>query len=278
MKRKNYSSHTLRSYLSHLKQFVCWLKLPLQSVDEATVGTYIDHLLNRRLTANTINCHLVTIRCFYDFMRRNKMVTVDNPVTAGCLLRQPRPLPRHLSDDQVLALLRTITEPRDRAMFLLMLRSGLRVSEVANLAVEDIDWQGKKLCVVAGKGRKDRVVCVSNDTLKALAAYMNRRQHSPAKKMFLVQRGRFAGRPISVRAIQKRLEHYAAKLGMRISCHQLRHTMATQLLNADAPMVSIQELMGHSRIKTTERYGKVSNRKVQRDYEQAMAALLRKSS
>jgi len=82
------------------------------------------------------------------------------------------------------------------------------------------------------------------------------------------------GKAISVRGIQKRLEYYARQAKLKVSFHQLRHTMATQLLNADAALVTIQDLLGHTRIKTTQRYCRVSNVKVQRDYHRAMAAIL----
>ncbi len=220
----------------------------------------------------------MTIRSFYDFMNRQQLLTIPNPVAGGSLLRLPQPLPRHLSDQDVIRLLRVVDDLRDRAMILLMLRSGLRVSEVANLTVNAVDWRRRKLLVFEGKGRKDRMVYISNDTLQALVVYMKKRRIGREKKMFLVQRGRYSGRPISVRGIQKRLEFYARVLGRKISCHHLRHTMATQLLNADAPLVSIQELMGHARIKTTQRYGRVSNTKVQRDYQNAMAEVMRRAS
>ena len=79
-----------------------------------------------------------------------------------------------------------------------------------------------------------------------------------------------------MRAIQKRMEHYARKAEMKVSCHQLRHTMATQLLNADADLVTIQDLLGHSRIKTTQRYCQVSNLKVQRDYQKAITQVMQR--
>ena len=84
------------------------------------------------------------------------------------------------------------------------------------------------------------------------------------------EKGTYKGRPISIRGIQKRMEYYAGKTGLRVSCHQLRHTMATQMLNADADLVTIQDLLGHNNITTTQRYCKVSNLKVQRDYFKAM--------
>ena len=94
------------------------------------------------------------------------------------------------------------------------------------------------------------------------------------KRVFLVEKGVCKGQPISVRGIQKRMEYYAKKAGVVISCHRLRHTMATQLLNAEAEVETIQDLLGHNWITTTQRYCKVSNLKVQRDYFKAMAVIL----
>jgi site-specific recombinase XerD len=85
------------------------------------------------------------------------------------------------------------------------------------------------------------------------------------------------GKPLSVRGIQKRMEYYAQKSGIEVSCHHLRHTMATQLLNADADLVTIQDLLGHSRITTTQCYSRVSNLKVQRDYYKAMEVVLQRT-
>ena len=92
--------------------------------------------------------------------------------------------------------------------------------------------------------------------------------------MFVVEKGLCRGKSLSVRGIQKRIEHYARKAKIRVSCHQLRHTMATQMLNADAALVTIQDLLGHNWIMTTQRYCKVSNVKVQRDYHQAMERIV----
>jgi site-specific recombinase XerD len=108
--------------------------------------------------------------------------------------------------------------------------------------------------------------------------YLRVRPTSRAKEVFLVGKGRCRGKGISVRGIQKRLEHYAREAGLKVSCHQLRHTMATQLLNADAALVTIQDLLGHTRIKTTQRYCRVSNTKVQRDYHRAMVVVMERTS
>ena len=163
---------------------------------------------------------------------------------------------------------------RDHAIFMLMLRCGLRVEEVSHLTVQDLDLAQRRILVCLGKGNKDRVVYISHDAYRALRDYLKSRFSSRVKGVFLVSKGIYRGTPISVRGIQKRMEYYARKAGLNISCHHLRHTMATQLLNADADLVTIQDLLGHSRIKTTQRYARVSNLKVQRDYYKAMEVIL----
>jgi site-specific recombinase XerD len=202
---------------------------------------------------------------------------LSNPVRKNYRLRLPRPLPKHLRDEQVVALFKEINDPRDRAMFMLMLRCGLRVQEVARLTLDAIEYRSRQLCVFNGKGSKDRMVYLSEDAQTALAQYMKKRRASKDKRVFLVQKGPLRGKPISVRGIQKRIEYYAQKTGIEVSCHHLRHTMATQLLNADADLVTIQDLLGHSKITTTQCYCRVSNLKVQRDYDKAIKVVLQRT-
>jgi site-specific recombinase XerD len=161
---------------------------------------------------------------------------------------------------------------------MLMLRCGLRVEEVANLSLDSIDYRRSQIMVRSGKGAKDRVVYISNDAGNALAAYLRKRDQTKEQKIFLVEKGLCKGKPIFVRGIQKRIEYYSRQSGITVSCHQLRHTMATQLLNADADLVTIQDLLGHTRIKTTMRYCKLANVKAQRDYFKAVSLVMEKGS
>ena len=276
IKRRNYSSHTIKNYMHTLRQFIVWVNVPIEQVTHATILRYIDHLLKRRLTPKTINCHLDSIRGFYNYLIHEERVAMVHPIKRGYTLRLPYPLPRYLKDEQVDRLFAEITNPRDRAMFMLMLRCGLRVEEVANVTLAAMDLRRMQLIVYEGKGRKDRIVYISRDALASMIDYLRVRPSSRAKKLFLVEKGTHRGKGISVRGIQKRIEYYAKKTGIKVSCHQLRHTMATQLLNADADLVTIQDLLGHSRIKTTQRYCKVSNLKVQRDYHKAIEEVMQR--
>jgi site-specific recombinase XerD len=274
IKRRNYSKHTIKNYMSTLKQFILWIDVRVEDVSHKKLLSYIDHLLSRRLTAKTINCHLDSIRGFYNYLIEEEQVPMAQPVKHGYALRLSNPLPRYIRDENVTRLLSVINNRRDRAIILLMLRCGLRVEEVADLTLPAIDFARSQLFVYEGKGGKDRVVYLSRDVGKALAAYLQARPSSRTKNIFLAEEKTHRGKPLSVRGIQKRMEYYARQAGIKVSCHQLRHTMATQLLNAEADLVTIQDLLGHTRIKTTQRYCKVSNLKVQRDYHKAIEKVM----
>jgi len=277
MKRRNYSPHTIRNYMCTLRQFVLWLDVPVEEATNKQILQYIDLLLDQELKPKTINCHLDSIRGFYEYLREGENIPIANPVKRGYVLRLSNPLPRYVRDEDIRKLFDVMCTARDRAIFMLMLRCGLRVEEVANLTIGAMDLKRRKIIVQQGKGGKGRVVYLSKDAFDALVHYLRVRPSSRAKRLFLVEKGTYYGRAISVRGIQKRIEYYARKAGVKVSCHQLRHTMATQLLNADADLVTIQDLLGHSRIKTTQRYCKVSNLKVQRDYFKAMEVIMNRA-
>jgi len=272
------SVHTVKNYLHRLQRFVVWVAKPVEEVSSADLKRYIDVLLDKRLTAQTVNGHLIAIRRFYGYLIDEEEICLDNPVTRGMALRIPSPLPQHLQDRDVARFFEYVNKPRDIAMFMLMLRCGLRVEEISNLTLGSIDYSRSQIMVKCGKGNKDRVVYISNDAASALAKYLRKRPVTREQSVFLVEKGVCRGQPISVRGIQKRIEYYSRKSGIKVSCHQLRHTMATQLLNADADLVTIQDLLGHSRIKTTQRYCRLSNNKAQRDYYKAMEKIMIKAT
>ena len=278
LKRRNYSKHTIKYYLNIIKQYVLWVDVALELATPEKVDIYIDHLLRKRMHPASINLYLAIIRVFYDYLKYEENVDLINPVNRNRRLRVPRPLPRSLRDHEVEKLFEAIKNKRDIAMFKLMLRCGLRVEEVSNLTLGVIDLKRRRLMVEQGKGGKDRVVYISNDAQDALIAYLKLRYRNRTKRIFLVEKGTYKGQAISVRGIQKRIEYYAKKTRINVSCHRLRHTMATQLLNAEAQVETIQDLLGHNWITTTQRYCRVSNLKVQRDYFKAMRNVLQRSA
>jgi site-specific recombinase XerD len=270
LKRVNYSRTTISNYTFNIKSFFKWLKVPIINVTPKSIYEYIGFLHNRRLKPKTINSYLNGIRRYYEYLKCEEGVDITNPVKSHYMQILPKPLPRFLKEREVTIFFNHIKDKRDAAMFMLMLRCGLRVGEVANLTFPAIDFEEKSILVLNGKFRKDRIVYMSDDSIKALSEYIKARPYSRKQKVFVVQKGRYKGNPLSIRSIQKRMENYAKKTGLTVSCHRLRHTMATQLLNADAMLSTVQELMGHECIISTQRYAKVSNAKVRRDYFKAM--------
>jgi len=276
LKRRNVSPNTVKNYLNGLKLFVVWLDVPIEETTYRKIVAYTDYLLGKRLKPKTVNCYLNSVCQFYHYLSEEEEVPIVNPVKKPNIMKLPRGLPKHLNDEHIEILLKNLKGPRDRAMFMIMLRCGLRVEEVAHLSLGNIDLKRRILFIQDGKGAKDRIVYISNDALAALLEYLRVRPANKVKKVFLVEKGPLTGQSLSVRGIQKRMEYYACKTKLRISCHHLRHTMATQMLNADTDLSTIQDLLGHNSIRTTQRYCRVSNLKVQRDYYKAMEVIMQR--
>ncbi|NTW70504.1 MAG: tyrosine-type recombinase/integrase [Chlorobiaceae bacterium] len=230
LKRRNLSAHTVRNYLHRLQRFVIWVTIPVEEVSSADIKRYIDTLLEKRLTAQTINGHLIAVRSFYGYLIEEEDIHLENPVIRKMALRIPSPLPQHLQDRDVVRFFEYVRKPRDIALFMLMLRCGLRVEEVAHLTLGDIDYSRSQIMVKCGKGNKDRVVYISNDAASALAKYLRKRPVTKEQKIFLVEKGVCRGQPISVRGIQKRIEYYSRKSGLKVSCHKLRHNADSRIM------------------------------------------------
>jgi site-specific recombinase XerD len=278
LKRRNVSPNTVKNYLNGLKLFVIWLDVPIEETTYRKIIEYMDYLLGKRLKPKTINCYLNGVSQFYHYLSEEEEVSIVNPVKKPNIMKLPRGLPKHLKEEQIETLFKNLKGPRDRAMFMIMLRCGLRVEEVAHLSLGNIDFKRRFLFIQDGKGAKDRIVYISNDALAALLEYLRVRPANKVKNVFLVEKGPLSGQSLSIRGIQKRMEYYANKTNLRISCHSLRHTMATQMLNADTDLSTIQDLLGHNSIRTTQRYCRISNPKVRRDYFKAMEVIMQRTA
>ncbi len=156
----------------------------------------------------------------------------------------------------------------DRAMFYLLWQGGLRKGEVEELRLEDLDISGKRLTVRHGKGMKDRTVYLTETTIRALEAYLVVRGIGPSDHVFL-----YRNQALSKDLIQGRLKLAARRTGVNVSAHRLRHTCATQLLNAGCRVTSIQKLMGHKKLNSTMIYARVHDQTVADDYFAAMRSV-----
>jgi site-specific recombinase XerD len=202
--------------------------------------------------------------------------TATNPVKPSHFLRRGRPLPKKLSQAHVTQFFAQIDHPMDHALCLLMLRCGLRVSEVAGVKRRHIDWEQQSLLVEQGKGRKDRVVYLSADVVAALQTCLALRPDVVPNDLFFWNQKR-KHHTLSTKGIQKKVERYAKAAGLHASCHSLRHTFASNLLEEGAEVISIKELMGHASIKSSERYAKLSNQRVKQVYLQTMKKVIQKT-
>ena len=126
LKRRNYSKHTVKNYLSVLREFVIWLDVPLEQLTPQKIDEYIDYLHGKRMQAASINIYLASVRVFYRYLRHEVGIKLSNPFRAGKRLRTPKPLPRFLQEEHIERLFDVIRGRRDQAMFMLMLRCGLR--------------------------------------------------------------------------------------------------------------------------------------------------------
>lgn len=293
------SAHTLRNYRVDLTQFLGYLRergagggdLDPTTVDELAIRGFLVRLYGRGLSPSSQARKLATLRSFFRFLcRRGGMA--KNPAE---LVRNPR-LPKrttpHLSVDDTFRLLASpryvegenpsgrrrdaeILTSRDRAILELFYASGLRIGELVGVNVTDLDLR-EGLTRVRGKGRKERVVPVGQKALEALRAYLAARSGMPAlgaqdprepEALFLNQRGsRLTVRSVS-RIVLRHL--LTSGLGKKITPHGLRHSFATHLLSAGADLRAIQELLGHARLSSTQRYTHVGLDKVMAVYDQS---------
>ena len=267
------SGHTVRSYRADLQDCGAFLERralgALPDADARVVRGYLADLHARGLARTSIARRLATLRSFFRFLVRRGRVRV-NPAREVRTPSLPGRLPGHLPIDQSEALFRQPLGDdeagrRDRAILEVLYASGVRVAELSGLDVEDVDLREGSVRVL-GKGRKERIVPLGTKAVEALRAYLGARE-SDRGALFRNSRG---GR-LTVRSVHRivRARARAAGLAGRVTPHTLRHTFATHLLDAGADLRLIQELLGHARLATTQRYTHVSADRLAKVYDAA---------
>jgi site-specific recombinase XerD len=264
VRRRNPLARTWRDYGYDLRQFV-------QIVGNRPPGEItfrdIDHFIvvqsARGFKPSTINRRLAAILAFYLFLSADDPQLVCPMLPHRHHLREPQRLPRPVPDQDLGQFFAVITDPRDRAMFLLMLRSGLRISEVASLSLVDLflDEDHPRL-LIHGKGSRERAVYLSPQAERALRGYLAVRPTAASDFVFLS----YQLDGLSTTAIHLRLIRYRKQSAVSITAHRLRHSFANDLVNADVPVTSIQKLLGHRWIETTQNYVMANDHQVQADY------------
>lgn len=274
------SAHTIRAYTADLRQFVEFLSGPdreppePKAVDVLLLREWLGDLYREELAAVTIRRKLAAVRGLFAFLLQEGVVAI-NPARLVRTPKAPKKLPQVMSAEQVNALIdgvasRKIERPfpvRDRAIFELLYGCGLRVGELAGLNLEDID-RAERWLRVRGKGRKERQVPIPGKAAEALERYLGERpvvREEPA--VFLNHRGR----RLSTRGVHGITKLYATLLAgdPSVHPHSFRHAYATHLLADGADLRAIQELLGHARLSTTQKYTQVSLTDLMAVYDKA---------
>jgi len=280
LQRENVSAHTIRAYGADLRQFAGYFSprgaeppRP-QELDALALREWLGDLYRQKLSAVSMRRKLAALRSFYRFLVREGVVAVN---TARLLRtpKAPKSLPRVMTAEQTNALLDQVAEgklgqahpARDLAIFELLYGCGIRVSELVGLNLEDIDLSDRWLRV-RGKGRKERQVPFGSKAAAALERCLAERSAKPA------QRGLFLnhlGRRLTDRGVRRIVKLYATLLAGDASVHphSFRHAFATHLLSDGADLRSIQELLGHARLSTTQKYTQVSLTDLMAVYDRA---------
>jgi integrase/recombinase XerC len=263
------SAHTVRSYRTDLAQFQALLARQgitrPEDVDSRTVRAFLASLHGRKIDRVSIARKLAALRSYFRFLVR-RGVLASNPARQVTTPRLPRKLVTFLPIDEATALLDAPgTRVRDHAILELLYASGLRVSELAGLDLEDVDRVAGTVRVL-GKGSKERIVPFGGAAASAIEAYLAERGEGGGPLFRNVSGGRLGVR--SIHTIVRRRAR-AAGIARRVSPHTLRHSFATHLLDAGGDLRLIQDLLGHSRLSTTQRYTHVTSDQLMRVYDAA---------
>ncbi len=267
------SPHTLRGYATDLAEFCAFLSREgmgdIAHADARAVRAWVAHLHDRKLAKSSIARKLATVRSCFRYLARVGRVEV-NPARQVGSPRLPKRLPSFLPKDESKELLDAHAERseaglRDHALLELLYATGLRVAECCGLDLDDVDRRGGAVRVM-GKGGKERVVPAGDAALGALEAWLSVRGEGRGALFTNPRGGRLGTR--SVHRIVKRRAR-AAGIDRRVTPHTLRHTFATHLLGEGADLRLIQELLGHSRLSTTQRYTHVSPEQLMKVYDSA---------
>jgi site-specific recombinase XerD len=289
------SEYTVRNYRQTLSDFCRWHWEERQSaprwpaLQRDDFRSYLRCLGRQNLGRAAIHLRFSTLRSFYKFLVRRGL-TAASPIKHLSLPKQDKRLPRFLTVDQVLALLETPLRPlrdaqsrkgpgrpveeaacyRDLAILEVFYSCGLRISELCNLRADDLDWS-EQLVRVRGKGRKERIVPIGATALSAIQQYWERLPAPPGSggPVFLPSTSRV--KPLSPRIVQVRLKRYLAAAGLdpNLTPHKLRHSYATHMLDAGADLRSVQELLGHAHLVTTQVYTHLTTERLKKAYDAA---------
>jgi integrase/recombinase XerD len=273
--RLNHKPRTLRSSFTSVTLFLDFYgksgKREIEKMERVDLEGFIEHEQDRGIRISTVRTRLACIIAFLHFL-------MEQDVIPGSLLKRriklklPDTLPRAMNPSDVRKLLSVIDDTRDRALILLLLRTGMRIGEALGLTINDLDIGERKVHLYEGeKNSMGRVVYLSDDALFALKLWL--RQRDKNKEFVFYGQG---NRPLCYSAGRSRFVNYLKKAGLEqkgYTVHCLRHTFASELLNAGMRLECLQPLLGHQDIEVTRRYARLTDKTREEEYFRAMAII-----
>ncbi len=253
------------------------LKSLILAADTDTIRRYMASLSSQEYSKSTMARKIATLRSFYKFLVRRNYID-SNPVNPVRTPKQEKKLPRFLEYEEVKRLLNAPPTDnwlgaRDRAILEVLYSTGMRVSEIVALNMEDVDFLGEVIHI-RGKGKKERISPIGSSALQAIQHYIefrNRRMQNDSNFDGKVLFANKHGKRLSVRSVRRKMDKYLEIAGLdpSISPHTLRHSFATHMLNNGADLRSVQELLGHQSLSTTQIYTHMTTSKVKEVYDHA---------
>jgi site-specific recombinase XerD len=275
--RRNFKLGTMRGSLKACELFLTYLKgqgkTELCEINRQDLEGFVEQEMDRGLTIVTVRTRLVCIYAFLRFLYEKDIVDADLLVKK-IKLRMPSPLPRAINPDDVKKLLSVLDDVRDRAMILVLLRTGMRIGELLNTRIGDANLPERKIAIwEAEKNSVGRMVCISDDAANALEDWL--RQRSPDKDLLFYGMGRSS---LSYQGARSLFVRYLKKAGLMnkgYTLHCLRHTFASEALNAGMRLEAVQVLLGHSDAEVTRRYARLTDKTREKEYFKAMKRIQR---
>ncbi len=266
--QKNYSQHTVSAYRADLEQFISFAGQNLDAIDLEVLRNFLFYLKNRQYNPRSSGRKIAAIKSFFNFLVRRGYVK-KNPALLISSPKLPERLPSFLTYEEVEKILDAANGTdqqglRDRAMMELLYSSGLRVGELVSLKIHDINIL-EGTVKVKGKGSKERIVPVGSYALNYLFDYLKKRSGFRSDFVFLNKKGKV----LTTRSVERIVKKYAKKAGIikKITPHTFRHSFATHLLDRGADLRTVQEMLGHSDIATTQIYTHITIQRLKELYE-----------
>lgn len=270
---KNYSQHTILNYKLDLRDFKKFCgDTSLEKIDYLLLRKYLAVLKERHLGNRSVGRHLSSLRSFFRFLSREGLIKT-NPILMLSSPRLDKHLPSFMTEEETAKLIESAFPKdnkdelglRDRAILETFYSSGLRISELVSLGLDDVDAIAG-IIKVMGKGRKERIAPIGEAALAAIRKYIDSRKKQ-SSALFLNKNGK----RISIRGVRGIVEKYLKNAGIQhgVSVHTFRHSFATHLLNRGADLRTVQELLGHASLSTTQIYTHLTTDRLKSVYDKA---------